>query len=398
MVPEEVCYHVAGSDKELVQQVNNLLQEEGAIFVRDKLGNSHYLIDGSRGPLQAGRAIQRQNLIREVMAPRQWASSFQLEHYQDRAIYQELEQWLDQGRLISETLERHPFDRSLQGYTILKFALACLIPDQSLMKPVKALYHLCAQEHQTSVACIERNLRSLFKRLAKAEHQEKSQNGEPLTSYQSRPRVSTPLLAKAEQYTNVACLCRLFDEMYRIFHGHWPRVAESDSSHSQLGTSPDILIDPKLGINADYMLETRAKDRLATNADHLQQDGANFMLDAGANLSMDADAWGSSSLQVSEPAPFTVRDVAQGKYSIDLKPKMGPSGIRQLAAAYEKYLAAEQKYRQEGTAQGQVNKNLMLARLQSVYAAVHEDIQKLLKLEGNLSAEGEKKQDLQGGI
>lgn len=392
-MPEDVCYHVAGSDKELVQQVNNLLQEEGAIFVRDKLGNSHYLVDGSRGPLQAGRAIQRQNLIREVMAPRQWASSFQLERYQDRPIYHELEQWLDQGRLISETLERHPFDRSLQGYTILKFALACLIPDQSLMKPVKALYHLCAQEHQTSVACIERNLRSLFKRLAKAEHQEESKNGELPTSYQSRPRVSAPLLAKAEQYTNVACLCRLFDEMYRIFHGYWPRMAEAHSSHSQLGTSPDMLIDQKPGAEADYKLETREKHMLGTNANDLQQDGANFMLDAGANPSMEDNAWESSKLKVSEPAPFTVRDVAQGKYSIDIKPKMGPSGIRQLAAAYEKYLAAEQKYRQEGTAQGQVNKELMLARLQSVYAAVHEDIQSLLRLEGNLSLEGEKRHD-----
>lgn len=385
MVPEEVCYHVAGSDKELVQQVNNLLQEEGAIFVRDKLGNSHYLIDGSRGPLQAGRVIQRQNLIREVMAPRQWASSFQLEHYQDRAIYQELEQWLDQGRLINETLERHPFDRSLQGYTILKFALACLIPDQSLMKPVKALYHLCAQEHQTSVACIERNLRSLFKRLAQAEHTEVTQDGGSSTSYKGRPRALVPLLAKEEQYTNVTCLCRLFDEMYRIFHGHWLRKAEADTDY-MLGTATGRM----LRTDADPTLGEVANDMLHADADPL----------SGADMDplMGADVWASPSLQVSEPAPFTVRDVAQGKYSIDLKPKMGPSGIRQLAAAYEKYLAAEQTYRQEGTAQGQVNKNLMLARLQSVYTAVHEDIQKLLGIEGNLSAEGEKKQDLQGGI
>lgn len=324
MASEEVCYHVAGSDKELVQQVNNLLQEEGAIFVRDKLGNSHYLIDGSRGAQQAGKVIQRQNLLREVLAPRQWASSFQLDHYQEKAIYQELEQWLDRDRLVDEVLNRHPFDRSLQGYSILKYALACLIPDQSLMKPVKGLYHLCAQEHQTSVVCVERNLRSLFKKLAAAEHGAFSQEPQPY-SYKEPSRAVVPLLEKREQYTNVNCLCRLFDEMYRAFRGYQSRKE---------GTSQ------------------------ATPTS----------------------------------AALTVRDVAQGKYSFDLKPQMGLHGIHQLAAAYEKYLAAEESYRLEGTAQGQVRKDLLLAKFQSVFAALHQDFQYLL------SSEEEKKENLPKAI
>lgn len=371
MASEEVCYHVAGSDKELVQQVNNLLQEEGAICVRDKLGNSHYLIDGSRGPQQAGRIIQRQNLIREVLAPRQWASSFQLDHYQERAIYQELEQWRDQDRLIEATLNRHPFDRSLQGYTILKYAMACLIPDQSLMKPVKGLYHLCAQEHQTSVACVERNLRSLFKRLALAEHGDNSQL--PQSSlHESRSTFGGPLLEKPALYTNVNCLCRLFDEMYRIFHGFQSR------DHEEVGraASPNSW-ETHAQLSDSSSWET-ASDPISPSSWKASGDPISLNSWTTPGQATSQYPKQSAASGVAEPPPFKVRDVAQGKYAFDLKPKVGSSGIRQLAAAYEKYLAAVEHYRLEGTAQSEVKKELLQAKLQSIYLSVHEELTQIL--------------------
>ena len=153
--PEEssISFYVAGSNRDLLQKIDQLMADSGLIGLRDAQGHYHYLIEGRKGAPYATRRIH------EITAMEQSAKT--------RNVDSEIE---DAEFYVDAVLSCYRFNTMLKGYAMLRYILISNYIQPALGRSLsKILYPRTARAFRATVSQVERNLRYALDMLKEAE-------------------------------------------------------------------------------------------------------------------------------------------------------------------------------------------------------------------------------------
>ncbi|NLK02714.1 MAG: hypothetical protein GX314_06615 [Clostridiaceae bacterium] len=141
--------YLAASDKDLLNQVNRVLQKRGMMGLVDMSGRIKFVLDGRKGANYAARRFS------------DYASEVALSFRDQLAVDDSLVE-----SCIDNIMSGYGFRTRLRGYVLLKRMLFLTFRDPALISPItKRLYPVIAEEFRITLPQIERNLRYLIKTL-----------------------------------------------------------------------------------------------------------------------------------------------------------------------------------------------------------------------------------------
>lgn len=148
--PDSVIHiYLAASDKDLLNNVNRILQKKGIMGLVDMSGRIEFVLDGRKGASYAARRFS--DYTSEV------ALSFRDQLAVDDSLVESC---------IDRIMSGYSFRAGLRGYVLLKRMLFLIFRDPALISPItKRLYPVIAEEFRITLPQIERNLRYLIKTL-----------------------------------------------------------------------------------------------------------------------------------------------------------------------------------------------------------------------------------------
>lgn len=148
-----IAFHVSGSNKELLEDIQGLMQEKGLVGIMDAAGRFHYIVDGRKGAPYATKRIE--DLARILLRD----SSEEDESIEKEAVI-----------YVDAVIGCYAFDRTLRGYHLLRQLLIAALVDPSLKESLtKKLYPRAGEAFGLTGTQVERNIRYLLKQLAQDE-------------------------------------------------------------------------------------------------------------------------------------------------------------------------------------------------------------------------------------
>lgn len=136
-------FDVASTDRDVLQKVNNILQRQGYIALGDGAGRQHYLVDGRRNLYKAAHNIQD-------LSKQSYESLLPQRNYDDHILREAIDQVLAEAGV----------QRQLRGFQVLRYILQLIVPDETIMRPLKkSLYPRVGEYFHMSVEQIDRVLR-----------------------------------------------------------------------------------------------------------------------------------------------------------------------------------------------------------------------------------------------
>lgn len=150
---QSISFYITSGNQDLLNKVNEIMASKGVLGYRDQCGRYHYIIDGSKGAPFAAMRLQ------EIAQIRLTEDTLDAEQVALNAEF-----------YVDAVLSCYNFDRSLQGFFLLRYMLIQLTLDPRLRQPLsKTLYPLCAENYQCSITQVERNVRYCLQRLKERE-------------------------------------------------------------------------------------------------------------------------------------------------------------------------------------------------------------------------------------
>lgn len=148
-----IYFTVVSSNKELQKKLDEQLKRKGYVGMIDMNGAMNYYVEGRRGAAYALAKIQS---VTDTVADRR--------DNEDEARLRRIVHSVD------DVLRRYAFDRGLQGYLYLRFALCKIALDHYHYQPLsKRLYPFIAEAFGVNAEQVNRNIRYLVSRLFELE-------------------------------------------------------------------------------------------------------------------------------------------------------------------------------------------------------------------------------------
>lgn len=208
----QIAFYVAGSNKELLYNIDQLMSSRGILGFRDPRGRYHYLVDGRKGAPYAIRNIDdiARQLLREVERDEQTENLY-------ATFY------------VDAVLNCYQFNRTLKGYHFLRSALIQIILNPSLRKPIsKNLYPKVAELYQVKISQVSRNIRYCLECLQAAE--QKSTKQVPLSFAEGGSLPKRTLKEIVKNYSNTECIMALERQIHLLIRRDRKRAISTDSS------------------------------------------------------------------------------------------------------------------------------------------------------------------------
>jgi hypothetical protein len=140
---QDISFHLASSDKDLVEKVSSILKRNGHLTFSDSMGRDHYLVDG-----RSGMPILSRNID----------SAAQKLYDKNRAKYGKTGEF--DYAAISRTLEISGIPKHLKGYRYIKYILERLMENDTLVSPIsKTVYPEISQMYGCKNFQIDRDIR-----------------------------------------------------------------------------------------------------------------------------------------------------------------------------------------------------------------------------------------------
>lgn len=159
---QSLSFHVAGNNRELLLQIQNIMSSNGYVGMKDAVGRYHYLIDGRKGAPYAAKRI------------REMAQSLL-----GSAISKDTKRELNAEFYVDAVLGCYLFDQSLRGYILLRHILLLITMQPEMMKTMsKDLYPAAARAFSITTQQVERNIRYCLEKLKENEN---NRNNEDMT-------------------------------------------------------------------------------------------------------------------------------------------------------------------------------------------------------------------------
>lgn len=141
--PQDIAFHLASSDRELVDKVSNIMKRSGHLSFSDSMGKEHYIIDGRRGIPTLTQHINQ--LTHRIISKNQ-------DPYEHMRPYF--------SAAIDSVLDMSGIPSSLKGYRYVKYILFRVIEDDSLISPLsKTVYPDLCEIYNCTTFQIERDIR-----------------------------------------------------------------------------------------------------------------------------------------------------------------------------------------------------------------------------------------------
>lgn len=140
---QDISFHLASSDKDLVEKVSSILKRNGHLTFSDSMGRDHYLVDG-----RSGMPILSRNID----------SAAQKLYDKNRAKYGKTVEF--DFAAVSRTLEISGIPKHLKGYRYIKYILERLMENDTLVSPIsKTVYPEISQMYGCKSFQIDRDIR-----------------------------------------------------------------------------------------------------------------------------------------------------------------------------------------------------------------------------------------------
>lgn len=150
---DSLAFFIAGSNKELLQDIQRLMSSHGIVGVHDPSGKVHFIVEGRKG---AQFAANRVNSMTQML----------LRDASNEAGGDEAKVQL----YVDAVLQCYAFRKNLRGYDFLRYILILLLLHPEMKSPmVKYIYSSTASAFRVSASQVERNLRYCFQQLYERE-------------------------------------------------------------------------------------------------------------------------------------------------------------------------------------------------------------------------------------
>lgn len=141
---DEIGIYIVCNDMSLLNAINVLMRKRGLVAVSDTAGRHHYIIDARKNPMIAARRMEQ--LI--------FSDESKIANILDKFGYN----IADLDEAISQILEYHNFDRTLNGTKLIRRLLKSFI-QSSETASFKKLYSDVGKKYKMTYQQVERNIR-----------------------------------------------------------------------------------------------------------------------------------------------------------------------------------------------------------------------------------------------
>ena len=143
-----VSFDIASSDRDVLAKVDTVLKRQGYLALGDVAGRQHYLIEGRRNQYHTAHMI-------ESLTQQELERLHPMREYDERILRQAIEQILAEAGI----------PRKLRGYQVIRFILQLVVPDETIMRPLKkSLYPKVGEYFHMTVEQVDRVLRYCLKK------------------------------------------------------------------------------------------------------------------------------------------------------------------------------------------------------------------------------------------
>lgn len=139
----DISFHLASSDKELMEKVTSIMKRTGHLSFSDSMGREHYIVDGRMGIPNLSQNIDR---VSQKLSDKNRIISARSSKYNEPAV--------------DQVMELTGIMHHLKGFRYIKYTLNRLMVDESLISPIsKTIYPDLAKRFQCSILQVERDVR-----------------------------------------------------------------------------------------------------------------------------------------------------------------------------------------------------------------------------------------------
>lgn len=140
---QDISFHLASSEKELVEKVSSIMKRNGHLSFSDSMGREHYIVDG-----RSGLPILTRNIDGVV---RKLAERSKAQYGGNPEI---------RYTAVDRTLEMSGIPSHLKGYRYIKYMLGRLLEDDTLISPIsKTIYPEISRLYGCKSIQIDRDIR-----------------------------------------------------------------------------------------------------------------------------------------------------------------------------------------------------------------------------------------------
>jgi len=139
----DISFHLASSDKELIEKLTAVMRKTGHLSFSDSMGREHYIVDGRKGVPALSQNI---NKAAQELADRRREDSLRLSKYSRPAI--------------DKVMDLTGIPHQLKGFRYIRHSLERLMENEALISPIsKTIYPDIAKNFQCTVLQVERDVR-----------------------------------------------------------------------------------------------------------------------------------------------------------------------------------------------------------------------------------------------
>lgn len=150
---QDISFHLASSDRDLVEKVSSIMKRNGHLTFSDSMGREHYIVDGRSGVPVLSRNID---------------GAAKKLYDRNKAKYGKTCEF--NFAAIDRTLEISGIPNHLKGYRYIKYILGRLLDDDTLVSPIsKTIYPEISQQYNCQSFQIDRDIRYAISRSAFSE-------------------------------------------------------------------------------------------------------------------------------------------------------------------------------------------------------------------------------------
>ncbi len=147
---QDISFHLASSDKDLMEKVSSIMKRNGHLSFSDSMGHEHYIVDGRCGIPGLSRNID--HVARKLSDRNRTKYGRIFEH---------------RFAAIDKALEISGIPSHLKGYRYIKFILGRLLEDDTLISPIsKTIYPELSRMYNCKGFQIDRDIRYAIGRSA----------------------------------------------------------------------------------------------------------------------------------------------------------------------------------------------------------------------------------------